>query len=64
MLAYAVLSYVSPITLSVLGIVKRAGLIWISVLLFGNPVSLYSKFGTAVVVMGVLCYHLAKHRNL
>ena len=42
---------------SVVNVVKRAFLIWISVLLFGNPVTLLSGLGTTIVTAGVLLYN-------
>ena len=42
---------------SVVNVVKRAFLIWISVLLFGNPVTFLSGLGTTIVTAGVLLYN-------
>lgn len=39
---------------------KRAFLIWLSVIVFGNPVTFLSGFGTMIVTFGVLCYIKAK----
>ena len=39
---------------------KRALLIWLSVILFGNPVTLLSGLGTMVVIIGVLVYNKAR----
>ena len=39
---------------------KRALLIWLSVLLFGNPVTFLSGLGTVVVICGVLLYNKAQ----
>ena len=36
---------------------KRALLIWLSVLLFGNPVTFLSGLGTLIVICGVLLYN-------
>ena len=38
---------------------KRALLIWLSVLLFGNPVTFLSGLGTVIVILGVLLYNKA-----
>ena len=38
---------------------KRALLIWLSVLLFGNPVTFLSGLGTLIVIIGVLVYNKA-----
>ncbi|CAF1319977.1 unnamed protein product, partial [Didymodactylos carnosus] len=58
--AYAVMAYVSPITHSVANTVKRAVLIWLSVLIFHNPVTLLSGFGTIIVIFGVILYNEAR----
>lgn len=43
--------------------VKRAFLIWLSVFLFGNPVTLLSGLGTVIVTVGVLLYTKAKEHD-
>ncbi|KAK7076597.1 hypothetical protein SK128_014716 [Halocaridina rubra] len=58
--AYVLMSYVNPVTYSVANTTKRAFLIWLSVLLFGNPVTLLSGIGTIVVIGGVLLYGKAR----
>lgn len=58
--AYVLMSYVNPVTYSVANTTKRACLIWLSVIVFGNPVTLLSWLGTAVVVVGVLLYGRAR----
>ena len=45
---------------SVANTVKRAFLIWLSVIVFGNPVTFLSGLGTAIVTIGVLSYTKAK----
>lgn len=39
---------------------KRAGLIWFSILVFGNRVTPLNLFGTAMVVAGVFLYQRAR----
>ena len=39
---------------------KRAFLIWLSVIVFGNAVTFLSALGTVTVTIGVLCYTKAK----
>lgn len=39
---------------------KRAFLIWLSVIVFNNPVTFLSGLGTAIVTFGVLCYTKGK----
>ena len=52
--AYYLMDYISPVTHSVANTGKRAALIWSSVLLFGNQITLLSGLGTAVVIAGRL----------
>ncbi|KAH3826926.1 solute carrier family 35 member E2B-like isoform X2 [Dreissena polymorpha] len=58
--AYVLMGYISPVTHSVANTVKRAFLIWLSVIVFSNPVTFFSGLGTAIVTVGVLCYTKAK----
>lgn len=58
--AYVLMGYISPVTHSVANTVKRAFLIWISVLLFANPVTFLSGLGTVIVTVGVLLYNKAR----
>lgn len=58
--AYVLMGYISPVTHSVANTVKRAFLIWLSVIVFSNPVTLLSGLGTIIVTVGVLCYTKAK----
>ncbi|XP_067006640.1 solute carrier family 35 member E2A isoform X2 [Anabrus simplex] len=58
--AYVLMDYISPVTHSVANTAKRAFLIWLSVLLFGNPVTLLSGLGTCIVIVGVLLYNKAQ----
>lgn len=45
---------------SVANTVKRALLIWLSVITFGNKVTFLGGLGTTVVIFGVLGYNKAK----
>merc|ERR1712029_1175174 len=58
--AYALIDYISPVTHSVANTGKRALLIWLSVILFGNPVTFLIGLGTLVVIVGVLIYNKAR----
>jgi len=58
--AYVLMDYISPVTHSVANTVKRALLIWMSVILFGNPVTFLSGLGTGIVILGVLMYNKAQ----
>lgn len=57
--AYGLMQYASPVTHSVINTVKRAFLIWSSVLIFQNSVTLLSGLGTVVVTIGVFLYNKA-----
>jgi len=46
--------------LSVANTAKRAFLIWLSVILFNNEVTILSGLGTTVVISGVLLYNKAQ----
>ena len=59
MLGMSGFTYTTFITLSVANTGKRALLIWLSVLLFGNPVTFLSGLGTVIVILGVLLYNKA-----
>jgi drug/metabolite transporter (DMT)-like permease len=48
---------------SVANTTKRAFLIWLSVILFNNPVTLLSGLGTCTVMAGVLLYNRATHAD-
>eukprot|EP00795_Rhopilema_esculentum_P006853 gene6853-12450_t len=61
--AYFLMSLISPITFSVASTAKRAVLIWFSVLVFGNSVTVLSAIGTVFVVVGVFLYHRARHKE-
>ncbi|XP_045471579.1 solute carrier family 35 member E2A-like [Harmonia axyridis] len=54
--AYVLMDYISPVTHSVANTAKRAFLIWLSVLMFGNPVTMLSGLGTIIVITGVFMY--------
>ncbi|CAF0867403.1 unnamed protein product [Rotaria sordida] len=55
--AFAIMAYISPITHSVANTIKRALLIWISIIIFHNPVTFLSGAGTFIVIFGVIIYN-------
>ncbi|GFQ91662.1 solute carrier family 35 member E2B [Trichonephila clavata] len=57
---YSLLSYISPVTHSVANTVKRAVLIWLSVITFGNKITFLGGLGTTIVIAGVFGYNKAK----
>merc|ERR1712107_631213 len=61
--AYVVMSYLSPVTVSVVNTLKRALLIWISVLIFGNTVTNFTKLDTFICLMGALWYNIARQQK-
>ena len=56
----AIMEAISPVTHSVVNTLKRALLIWVSVIIFKNPVTLYSGLGTTIVFLGVIMYNKAR----
>ncbi|KAJ8958860.1 hypothetical protein NQ318_019627 [Aromia moschata] len=54
--AYVLMDYISPVTHSVANTAKRAFLIWLSIVMFGNPVTVLSGLGTITVIAGVFLY--------
>jgi len=60
--AYMVMSHLSPVTVSVVNTVKRALLIWISVLVFGNRITPLAGLGTAICLSGALSYNFARQQ--
>lgn len=61
LLAFTLMSYISPVTYSVCNTLKRALLIWFSVLIFQNQVGYMSAIGTFMVIFGVLFYNQARN---
>lgn len=55
--AYCTMNLLTPVSQSVANTVKRAMLIFLSILWFGNPISFLSGSSMAVVVMGVFLYN-------
>lgn len=49
---------------SVANTTKRALLIWLSVIIFGNPVTFQSWLGTGIVILGVFLYNKARQASL
>jgi len=61
--AYVVMSYLSPVTVSVVNTLKRAMAIWVSVLVFHNTVTPFAALGTAVCLLGALWYNWARQQQ-
>ncbi|XP_055023485.1 solute carrier family 35 member E2A [Misgurnus anguillicaudatus] len=58
--AYALMGRISPVTFSVASTVKHALSIWLSIIVFSNPITVVSAVGTVMVFVGVLLYNKAK----
>ncbi|XP_051524755.1 solute carrier family 35 member E2A-like [Myxocyprinus asiaticus] len=58
--AYALMGRISPVTFSVASTVKHALSIWLSIIVFSNPITAVSAVGTVMVFVGVLLYNKAK----
>ncbi|XP_067946073.1 solute carrier family 35 member E2A-like [Watersipora subatra] len=59
--AYSLMAHISPVTHSVCNTVKRALLIWLSILIFNDPITFLSGLGMLLVSFGVLLYNQARH---
>ncbi|XP_034027794.1 solute carrier family 35 member E2A-like [Thalassophryne amazonica] len=58
--AYALMGRISPVTFSVASTVKHALCVWLSIIVFGNQVTVLSAAGTVLVFIGVLLYNKAR----
>lgn len=43
---------------------KRAFLIWMSIILFGNSITILSGLGTVIVIAGVVIYNKVKQYDI
>lgn len=57
---YFSILYIYFFLFSVANTVKRALLIWLSVITFGNKITFLGGLGTTIVIFGVLGYNKAK----
>uniref|UniRef100_A0A3Q3XA29 Sugar phosphate transporter domain-containing protein n=1 Tax=Mola mola TaxID=94237 RepID=A0A3Q3XA29_MOLML len=58
--AYALMGRISPVTFSVASTVKHALLVWLSIIVFSNPITILSATGTVLVFFGVFLYNKAR----
>lgn len=63
-MAFSVLSGVSPLTYSIMNTLKRLFVIALSIVWFGNPITASNAIGICIAISGVMLYNRAKQTDL
>lgn len=60
-LAFTMISYLSPLSYAIAGSTKRLVVIMISIVIFHNSINSINLFGIGLAIIGVIVYNRIKH---